>query len=117
MAYLKINEVDFSHCVNELKVGNEANYNAETNAAGNTVVDYINTKKIVEVGIIPLSSTVLAQLTSAIKAFNVSLTFLNPETNELEDINCIIPSSNVEYYTIRAGKTLTKAFTLQFIEL
>lgn len=117
MAYFKINNVDFSHCVNELKVGNEANYNAETNAAGNTVVDYINTKKIVEVGIIPLTSTLLAQLTSAIKAFNVQITFLNPETDALETIDCIIPSSNVEYYTIQVGKILSKAFTLQFIEL
>ena len=117
MAYFKINGVDYSHCVNELKVGNEANYNAETNAAGNTVVDYINTKKIVEVGIIPLTSTLLAQLTSAIKAFNVSLSFLNPETNSLETINCIIPEDEIEYYTIQINKVMYKAFTLEFIEL
>lgn len=117
MAYLKINEVDFSTCVNELKVGNEANYNAETNAAGNTIVDYINTKRVIEVGIIPLTSTLLASLTSLINSFNVSLTFLNPATNALETINCIIPSSNVEYQMIRVDKTMSKAFTLQFIEL
>ena len=117
MAYLKINDTDFSHCVNELKVGNEANYNAETNAAGNTVVDYINTKRVIEVGIIPLSSGLLAQLATALKSFYVSLTYLNPATNSTETIDCIIPSTNIEYYTIQVGKTMSKAFTLQFIEL
>ena len=117
MAYFMINGIDYSHYVNELKVGSEANYNAQTNAAGDTVVDYINTKRIIEVGIIPLNQTTLANLTTAIDEFNVSITFLNPKTNSLESINCIIPSSNVEYYTIQAGKVMTKAFTLQFIEL
>lgn len=117
MAYFKIDGIDYSSSVNELKVGNEANYNAQTNAAGNTVVDYINTKRIIEVGIIPLNETALASLTSAIDNFNVSITFLNPKTNSLETINCIIPTSNIEYYTIRVGKVMSKAFTLQFIEL
>lgn len=118
MAYFKINNVDYSQYVNELKVNKEANYNAQTNAAGDTVVDYINSKRSIEVGIIPLDGTTLASLMSAIDGFNVSISFLNPVTNGLETgVNCIIPSSGVEYYTIQAGKTQTKAFTLQFIEL
>lgn len=117
MAYFYINDIDYSNCVNELKVDTEANYNAQTNAAGNTVVDYINTKRVVEVGIIPLNETTLANLTTAISQFNVAISFLNPNTNSIEKINCIIPSSNVEYYTIQVGKVMSKAFTLQFIEL
>lgn len=117
MAYFMINDIDYSHCISELKVGSEANYNAQTNAAGDTVVDYVNKKRVIEVGIIPLNQTTLTNLTRLISNFNVSISFLNPETNSLETIDCIIPSSNVEYYTIQIGKVMSKAFTLQFIEL
>lgn len=118
MEYLKINGKDFSQYVNELKVGKTANYNAQTNAAGNTVVDYINKKHIVEVGFIPLDGAEMLALQQEIDAFNVSLSFRNPLTNEIvENVNCIIPESNVEYYTIQVNKVMYKAFTLTFTEL
>lgn len=117
MAYFKINSVDYSMYVNELKVSKATNYNAQTNAAGDTVVDYINHKREVEVGIIPLNDAVMANLQAAIDAFSVSISFLNPQTKASEEINCIIPSSNVEYYTIQADKTMFKAMSLKFIEL
>lgn len=118
MEYFKINNKDFSMYVNELKVGKSSNYNAQTNAAGNTVVDYINKKHIVEVGFIPLDGAEMLALQQAIDAFNVSLSFRNPLTNEIvENINCIIPESNVEYYTIQVDKVMYKAFTLTFTEL
>ena len=56
MAYFKINDIDFSDYVNELKINKSANYNVQTNAAGDSVVDYINKKRTIEVGIIPLYS-------------------------------------------------------------
>lgn len=118
MAYFKINDTDYSAYVNELKVNKEAHYNSQTNAAGDTVVDYINSKREIEVGIIPLDDAAMAKLQADIDAFNVSISFLNPRTKALENgVNCIIPSNNVEYYTIRANKTSFKAFTLKFIEL
>lgn len=118
MAYFKIDGVDYSMYVNELKVNKSSNYNAQTNAAGNTVVDYINAKREIEVGIIPLNATVMAQLQEAIDAFNVSISFRNPKTNVLEeDVNCIIPDNGVEYYTIQADKVMYNAFTLTFTEL
>lgn len=118
MAYFKIGNTDYSMYVNKLNISKEANYNAQTNAAGNTVVDYINHKRIIEVGIIPLDSAAMMALQSAIDAFNVSISFRNPKTGALETgVNCIIPSSNVEYYTIQADKVMYKAFTLEFIEL
>lgn len=117
MAYFMINDIDYSHCISELKVGTNANYNAQTNAAGDSVVDYVNKKRVIEVGIIPLNQTTLTNLTRAIDNFNVSISFLNPTTQALETINCIIPTSNVEYYTIQVDKVMSKAFTLQFIEL
>lgn len=118
MTYFKINDIDFSMYVNSLKVGKSANYSAQTNAAGDTIVDYINSKRQIEVGIIPLNDTSMKDLLEVIDNFNVTLSFLNPKTNELEEnINCIIPENEVDYYTIQAGKVMCKAFTLTFTEL
>lgn len=118
MAYFKINDVDYSHLVNKLQINKKTVYNSLTNAAGNTVVDYINTKREIEVGIIALDANVLQQLLAAISSFNVYITFLNPETNNTENrISVIIPETNIEYYTIQANKVSVKAFTLKFIEL
>ena len=116
MAYFKIGKTDFSNIVNELNINNTSNYNSQTNAAGDTVVEYINTKRIIEVGIIPLDDTDMANLQTAINDFDVMISFRNPRTNQLETIFCIIPESGVEYYTIQANKVMYKAFKLKFIE-
>lgn len=118
MAYLKIDGVDYSMYVNELKIDKSANYNLQTNAAGNSVVDYINAKRVIEIGIIPVDAAAMATLQTAIDRFNVKLSFRNPKTNALEEnVDCIIPSNNIEYYTIQANKVMYKGFNLQFIEL
>lgn len=118
MAYFKIGDDDYSMYVNSLKVKSKALYNSQTNAAGDSVVDYINTKREIEVGIIPVNDIVLLKLQLAIKQFNVEISFLNPATNALEEnVVCIIPDDEVDYYTIQTGKTLTKAMTLTFTEL
>lgn len=118
MSYFKIDGVDYSHYVNELKVGKETKYNAQTNAAGDTVVDYINSKRVIEVGIIPLHAVEMAALLNAIDGFSVSISFRNPQTNELEEnVNCIIPNSNIEYYTIQVNKVMYNGLTLTFTEL
>ena len=117
MAYLKINGNDYSTYCNALKVGWNANYSAQTNAAGNTVVDYINTKRTIEVGIIALDDTVLKNLMADVANLNVTVSFLNPATNTLVSCACIIPQKNIEYYTIQVGKVMCKAFTLTFTEL
>lgn len=118
MAYFKIGNTDFSSYVNELKVNRVANYNAQTNAAGNTVVDLINHKREIEVGIIPLDSDDMKTLLTAVNGFSVSISFRNPQTGALEsNVACIIPDTNIEYYTIQTNKVLYNAMTLKFIEL
>ena len=118
MTYFKIGSKDFSTYVNQLNITKAANYNAQTNAAGNTVVDLINQKRTLTVGIIPLDNAAMTALQAAIDAFNVSISFLNPLTGALEEnVNCIIPANGVEYYTIQAGKTMFKAFQLTIQEL
>lgn len=118
MAYFKINNIDYSKYVNKLNVTKTKIYNEQTNANGNTVVDLINTKRIIEVGIIPLDSVAMAELQTAIDNFNVLVSFRNPQTNALEEnVNCIIPENAVEYYTIQNNKVLYNAFTIQIQEL
>lgn len=118
MAYFKIGNNDYSMYVNELKVSTGTNYNSQTNAAGNTVVDYINQKRTISVGIIPLNDTVMAALQNDIAAFSVSISFRDPKTNALEsNIDCIIPSNEVEYYTIQNGNVSYNGFSLKIEEL
>lgn len=118
MSYFKINGIDFSMYVNALSVDKTARYNAQTNAAGDTIADYINSKREIAVGIIPLDDAAMSKLLAAVDGFNVTISFRNPLTNQLEEnINCIIPKSAVSYYTIRADKVMYKAFNLTFTEL
>ena len=117
MAYLKLNDIDFSMYVNELKVSKNANYSAQTNAAGNTVVDYINSKRTIEVGIIPLTSEAMASLQAVINSLEITVTFLNPQTGALDSASCILPSTNIDFYTIQANKVSYKKFSLKFDEL
>lgn len=118
MAYFKINNVDYSMYVNSLEITTNTNYNAQTNAAGNTVVDYINQKRQIKVGIIPLNDVVMASLKTAIDNFNVSISFLNPNTKSLEEnVDVIIPSNAIKYYTIQVNKVSFEGLTLTFTEL
>lgn len=118
MAYFKINNVDYSMYVNSLEITTNTKYNAQTNAAGNTVVDYINQKRQIKVGIIPLDDAIMANLKTAIDNFNVNISFLNPNTKTLEEnIDVIIPSNAVKYYTIQVNKVSFEGLTLTFTEL
>lgn len=117
MTYFKIGTNDYSMYVNALNIGTETRYNEQTNAAGNSVVDYINKKRVIEVGIIPLNDDIMKQLKTDIAAFNVTVSYLNPDTQALEEVNCIIPSDNVEYYTIQSDKVMFNAMSLTFTEL
>lgn len=117
MTYLKINNTDYSTYVNKLKITREHSYKSQTNAAGNTVVKYITTKRVIDVGIIPLDAATMASLQNDINGFKVTVSYLDPNTEELQSATCIIPKTSVEYYTVRAGNTSFKAFTFQLKEL
>ena len=118
MAYFKIGQNDYSAITSGLKVINTNAYHSQTNAAGDTVVDYITTKRNIEVTVIALDDTKMAQLQSDLAQFNVSISFRNPQTNLLEEnVNCIIPTHEIEYYTIQANKVMYKAMTLKITEL
>lgn len=118
MAYFKIGENDYSMYVSGLKIQSNTTYRAQTNAAGDTVVDNAKAKRTIEVSIIPLNNTAMKNLQADIASFKVLLSFRNPLTDNLEEnILCIIPSNEVEYYTIQANNVSFKACTLKFTEL
>lgn len=117
MTYFKINNTDFSAYVSKLKVAKKHTYKARTNAAGNTRVQHINSKYVIEVGIIPLDNVAMKNLLAAISNFQVSITFLSPETNTLQTIDCMITEQAVDYYTIQDSNVKYQAFSLVFTEL
>ncbi len=104
--------------VNKLKVDKKATYKAATNAAGNTTVKYVTTKRSFDVGIIPLDDASIKALLAEIAKFQVSISYRDPDTGTLvENVKCIIPDNAVEYYTIRADKVMYKAFSIKITEL
>lgn len=117
MAYLKVNNKDISKYVSGLKVNKTANYTSQTNAAGNTVVEYINAKRTIEAAIIALDDVAMKDIQIIMGQLQVSVDFRNPATGELETALCILPQNEIEYYTIQADKVLYKAFNLTFVEL
>lgn len=118
MEYLIINGIDFSKYVNKLTITRKHNYKEQTNASGNSVVKYINTKRTIEVGIIPLDSTVMAQLQSVLNSFKVTVSYRDPQSNNLVGgVSCVISHNSVEYYTVRADKVSFKAFAFELREL
>ena len=90
MAYLTINGTDFSKLVSELRVTKAHNYNAQTNAAGDTVVDYINAKRTIEVGFKPMMAAEVKPLLAALDAFRVTVGYRDPITNAMvSGVTCI----------------------------
>lgn len=116
--FFKMNGTDYSMYVNKLLIGTEHHYLSEKSAAGNEKVTHINATKVIEVGIIPLDATAMANLLKDANGFNVTISYRDPETNEMvEDLPGYIPNTLIDYQTIRADKVTYKAFTLQIKEL
>lgn len=118
MTYFKINGHDYSMYVNKLEVTRDHIYKSVANATGNTVVKYVNTKRIIEVGIIPLDSAAMKNLQEDVNQFKVTVSYLDPKTGALEEnVTCIIPRNRVGYYTVQANNVKFDAFSLEFKEL
>lgn len=117
MNYFKIDGAEFSYLVSGLKVGYKKNYNAQTNAAGNTVVDLINIKRVLEVSFIPMDDIKMQTLLSALTAFTLNIRYRDPESGAFEDISCFFATNEIDYYTIQQNKINYKGFSLTFEEL
>lgn len=118
MAYLKINNTDFSSLISGLKIGYETlvSDNTGRNAAGDTVIDVINRKIKVYTTLRHTTNSEMKGFLEAIKDFTVDVTFLDPETNSLKTIEAYTGTPEPEYYTI-SDKTIYKPMNLNFIEL
>lgn len=118
MAFLKINGNDYSSYINILSIGTVHVYTGGTLSNGKDWAVYKRTKHTFTVGIIPLDSSVMAQLEADISGFNATVSYRDPKTNALvENVECVIPVHDVEYYTIQADKVQYKAVTLVIKEL
>lgn len=119
MAYLKINDKDFSHLVSGLKVGKETLVSDKSgrNANGDTVIDIINSKYKVYVTLRHTTASEMHDFLSSIKDYVVTLQFLNPLTRGFETITAYTGTPEPEYYTIQAKTTLFKPMSLNFIQL
>lgn len=118
MAFLKINGNDYSKYINTFSISTEHVYRGGTLSNGKDWAVYKRTKHTFTVGIIPLESSVMAQLQADISGFNCTVSYRDPKTEKLvENAECIIPINDVEYYTIRADKVSYKAVLLVIKEL
>lgn len=117
MAYFKINEHDYSNCVSGLSVKKQFNYTSQTNAAGDSVIDYTNQKIQLDVTIIPLDEAIMRNFQADVDGFNLDVEFRHPQTGELKNINCVVANIKTEYYTIQQNKVMFKEFKIQFTEI
>lgn len=116
--YFTINGNDYSRLVSSMKVSKAANYTLQTNAAGNAVVDYINTKRTIEVGFIPMETTEALDILQAADSFAVNVAFFEPTTNSMgANVACIVPDTDIDFYRITSSKKMLNGFSLTFIEL
>lgn len=117
--FFKIEDVNFSHIISKLNIEKRHNYKSQVSAGGTTTVEYINSKREIEIEVISLDDTAMAQLLSYLDLFSLKISFLNPKTNTLEkDVQVIIPSNKVEYYTIQGGNNVRfNALSVKFQEL
>ena len=118
MSYLKINNQDFSHLVSSLKIGYETlvSENSGRNANGDTVIDVINKKCKVYVGLRHTFENEMNSFLNAIQDYVVQVSFLDPRTKALKTITAYTGTPEPDYYTI-SDRTIYKPMNLNFIEL
>ena len=119
MAYLKINGHDFSPIVASLKVGYETLVaeNSGRNANGDTVLDVVNKKHKIYVGLKYTTQEEMSEFLLAIQDFVVEVSFLDPKYKTFSTITAYTGTPEPDYFTIQDGRVLCKAMNLNFIEL
>ena len=117
--YFKIGDKDFSSLVSSLKVGKETLVSDESgrNANGDMVIDIVNKKRKVYVGLRYTTGAEMQQFLAATEGYVVNVSFLDPHTQKMTTIRAYIGTPEPEYYTIQSGHVLCKPMNLNFIEL
>lgn len=119
MNYLKVGDKDLSHLVNSLKIGYETlvSDNSGRNANGDTVIDIINEKRKIYVGLRHTTQEEMDYFLAAIGSYVNEVSFLDAKTNTMQTITAYRGTPEPDYYTIQEGKILFKPMTINFIEL
>lgn len=119
MNYFKINNQDFSSLVSSMKVGYETLVadGSGRNANGDTVIDVINKKCKVYIGLRHTTESEMRSFLAAIEGYVVNVSFLNPKTNSIKTITAYTGTPEPDYYTIQDDRILYKPLSLNFIEL
>lgn len=117
MAIFKIGDADFSGLVSGLKVSYETlvSDSSGRNANGDTVLDVINTKRKVHLSLRHTTFAEMQSFLAAIEPFQVTVSYLDPKTNELETIDSYTGTPEPEYYNV--SQSIYKPLNLNFIEL
>ena len=116
--YFKINNVDFSHLVSGMKVGYETlvSENSGRNAAGNTVIDIVNKKIKLYITLRHTTNTEMDSFLTTIQPYVVSVSYLDPITQNMKTFTAYTGTPEPEYYSI-SNKTIFKPLSINFIEL
>lgn len=117
MAIFKINNTDFSSLIAGLKVGYETlvSSNSGRNANGDTVIDVINMKRKVYIELRHTTFVEMQAFLAAIADYTVTIQYLDPRDNTLQEAVTYIGTPEPEYYNV--SKTIFKPMALNFIEL
>lgn len=114
MAYLKINDIDYSQYVNKLSITTKQKLTQRENASGNMLIKYMTQKHQIQVGLKPLdagAATAILQHIDGARSINVKVQFLDPVKNTLSTAICYVPVNTVEYQQINSNGTLLKAIS------
>ena len=117
--YFKINNQDFSSLVSSLKIAKETLVSDESgrNANGNMVMDIVNKKRKIYVGLRHTTAAEMETFLAAVEDYVVAATFLDPHSQQMTTITAYIGTPEPEYFTIQDGRVLCKPLSLNFIEL
>lgn len=115
--FFKIGTTDISSYVASLQIGYGTAYNAQTNAAGDTVIDIINNKRTFNMTTRYLTDAEMSTLTTLLANLKVTISYRDVKTKALvTGVNCIVSTPEPEYYTIGTS-VFYKPITLTLQEL
>lgn len=116
--FFKIGTTDISSYVASLQIGYGTAYNAQINAAGDTVVDVVNNKRTFNITTRHLTDAEMSTLTTLLANLKVVISYRDVKTKALVmGVNCIVSTPpEPEYYTIGTS-VFYKPIKLTFQEL
>lgn len=117
MSYFEIDGVNFSQLISTMKIGYKTLTTDSTNASGSIVVDVINKKVSIEVGLRHTTDDEMKVFLSAIDDYVCEISYRDSKTGIKKTINAKVSAPEPEYYTIQDGFIIYKPMSVSFEEL